>query len=291
MSSLQSQLLGHAQQLNHELEGDDQRLSRINHALEQATKERMSARNKRLHTRQEADGAYVRVKVLLERRKEVERQLQFRQRELRFLQQLQGQQRERDEEEREREELKAVLMRKDAEVRQLQDQLGEEERELGSARKEAQNLREELQRVTVELADKSAQVRQLEWTKSMLEICLKSGNTKVEMVLIQSSAATGSKEALHKEIKVLVHPIVVFVFTFLLEAVNLSCYVLRYCFTLLVVQCIHFFLRINCPLWRRSIMQYQVLKLRASSRPLQRRRGRLQSFQKSCRHCKLDCRG
>ena len=34
MSSLQSQLLGHAQQLNYELEEDDQRLSRINHALE-----------------------------------------------------------------------------------------------------------------------------------------------------------------------------------------------------------------------------------------------------------------
>ena len=53
--------------------------------------------------------------MLLERRKEVERQLQFRQRELRFLQRLQGQQREREEEEREkeREELKAVLMCKD----------------------------------------------------------------------------------------------------------------------------------------------------------------------------------
>ena len=91
------------------------------------------------------------------------------------------------------------------EVRQLQDQLREVERELGGAREEARNLREELQRVTVELAEKSAQVGQLEWTKSMLEICLKSGNTKVEMVLIQSSAATGSKEALHKEIKVLEH--------------------------------------------------------------------------------------
>ena len=165
----------------------------------------MSARSKVLHTRQEADGAYVRVKVLLERRKEAEKQLQFRQRESRFLQQLQGQQRERDEEEREREELKAVLMRKDAKVRKLQDQLREVERNLECAREEARNLREELQRVTVELADKSGQVRQLEWTKSMLEICLKSGNTKVEMVLIQSSTATGSKEALHKEIKVLEH--------------------------------------------------------------------------------------
>ena len=140
--------------------------------------------------------------MLLERRKEVERQLQLRQRELRFLQQLQGQQREREEEERE--ELKAVLMCKDAEVRQLQDQLREVQGELGCAREEAHSLREELQRVTVELAEKSAEVRQLEWTKDMLEISLKNGNKKVEMVLIQSSAATISKEALHKEIKVLI---------------------------------------------------------------------------------------
>ena len=64
-------------------------------------------------------------------------------------------------------------------------------------------MREELQRVTVELAEKSAEVRQLEWTKGMLEISLKSGNKKVEMLLIQSSATT-SKEALHREIKVLI---------------------------------------------------------------------------------------
>ena len=39
----------------------------------------------------------------------------------------------------------------------------------------------------------------------MLEICLKNGNSKVEMILIQSSAATDSKEALHQEMKVLEH--------------------------------------------------------------------------------------
>jgi len=38
VSSLQSQLLDRAQQLNQELEEDDQRLSKVNHALEQATK-------------------------------------------------------------------------------------------------------------------------------------------------------------------------------------------------------------------------------------------------------------
>ena len=204
MSSLQYQLLDHAQQLNQELEEDDRRLSKINCALEQAKNLRVSARNKRLHARQEADRAYVRVKVLLERRKEVERKLQFRQRELKFLQQLQMQQREREEEEREREELKAVLMDKNAEVRQLQDQLKEVQGELVCARKEAHGLREELQTVTVELAVKSVKIQHLERERDRLENYLDRENKKVEMVLIQSSAATISKEALHMEIKVLI---------------------------------------------------------------------------------------
>jgi len=203
VSSLQSHLLDRAQQLNQELEGDDQRLSKINQNLRQATKLQVSARNKRLRTRQEADSAYVRLKVLLERRKEVERQLQFKKRELRFLQQLQGQQKEREEEEREREDLKAVLMCKDAEVRQLQHQLREVERELGCVREEAHSLREELHRLTAELAEKSADIQQLERERDRLEIYLDRENKKVEMLLIQS--AVSSKEALQKEIKVLVH--------------------------------------------------------------------------------------
>jgi len=133
----------------------------------------------------------------------VEKQLQFRQRELIFLQQLQGQQREREEEEREREELKAVLMCKDAEVRQLQHQLREVERELGCVREEAHSLREELHRLTAELAEKSADIQQLERERDRLEIYLDRENKKVEMLLIQS--AVSSKEALQKEIKVLVH--------------------------------------------------------------------------------------
>ena len=64
-------------------------------------------------------------------------------------------------------------------------------------------LREELQRVTVELAEKSAEAQQLERERGRLEIYLDRENRKVEMLLIQSSAATISKEALHKEIKVL----------------------------------------------------------------------------------------
>ena len=201
VSSLQSQLLSRAQQLHLEVEAYDQHLSEVTHSLEQARKWRGDVINKRIYARREATSAHARVKVLLERRKEMGRQLQLRNKELSFLQQLQGQLRESEEGKREREELKEVLMHKDVEVRQLQEQLREVEKELGCAREKAHSLREELQRVTVELAEKSARVQELERTRDKLEGYLDWERRRVDMLLIQSTACT--KEALLKEIKVL----------------------------------------------------------------------------------------
>ena len=90
MSSLQSQLLSCAQQLHQEVETYDQHLSEVTHSLEQARKWRGDVTNKRIYARREAASAHARVKVLLERRKEMGRQLQLRKRELSYLQQLQG---------------------------------------------------------------------------------------------------------------------------------------------------------------------------------------------------------
>ena len=202
VSSLQSQLLSRAQQLHQEVETYDQRLSEVTHSLEQARKWRGDVTNKRIYARREAASAHARVKVLLERRKEMGRQLQLRKRELTFLQQLQGQLRESEEGKREREELREVLMHKDVEVRQLQEQLREVEKELGCAREEARSLREELQRVTVELAEKSARVQELERAREELKESVNWQRKLVEMSLIQSTAAASSKEALLGEIKV-----------------------------------------------------------------------------------------
>jgi len=57
--------------------------------------------------------------------------------------------------------------------------------------------------VTVELEKKLVEVRQLEQERDRLEIYLDRENKKVETLLIQFSAASISKETLHKEIKVL----------------------------------------------------------------------------------------
>ena len=206
LSSLQkvsSQLLGRAQQLYQEVETYDQRLSEVTHSLEQARKWRGDVTNKRIYARREAASAHARVKVLLEKRKEMGRQLQLRKKELNFLQQLQGQLREGEEGKREREELREVLMHKDVEVRQLQKQLSEVEKELECAREEARSLREELQRVTVELAEKSARVQELERAREELKENVNWQRKLVEMSLIQSTAAASSNEALLREIKVL----------------------------------------------------------------------------------------
>ena len=203
VSSLHSQLLSHAQQLHQEVETYDQRLNEVTHSLEQARKLRGDITNKRIYARHEAASTHARVKVLLERKKEMGRQLQLRKRELNFLQQLQGQLRGSEEGMREREELREVLMHKDAEVRQLQEQLWEVEKELGCARVEACSLREELQRVTVELTEKSARVQELERAREELKESVNWQRKLVEMSLIQSTAAASSNEALLREIKVL----------------------------------------------------------------------------------------
>jgi len=202
VSSLQSQLLSRAQQLHLEVEAYDQHLSEVNHSLEQARKWRGDVTNKRIYARREAASAHAKVKVLLERRREMGRQLQLRNKELSFLQQLQGQLKESEEGKREREELREVLMYKDVEVRQLQEQLREVEKELGCSKEEARSWREELQRVTVELAEKSARVQELERAREEMKESVNWQRKLVEMSLIQSTAAASSKEALLREIKV-----------------------------------------------------------------------------------------
>ena len=204
VSSLQSQLLSHAQQLHQEVEAYDQQLSEVTHSLEQARKWRGDVNNKRIYARHEAASAHARMKVLLEKRKEMGRQLQLRKKELNFLQQLERQLRESEEGKGEREELREILMHKDAEVRQFQEQLSEVEKELECAREEARSLREELQRVTVELAEKSARVQELERAREELKESVNWQRKLVEISLIQSTAAASSNEALLREIKVLV---------------------------------------------------------------------------------------
>lgn len=83
-------MLSRVQQLQQKFEADEKQLSEVTQFFEQAVISRGAASSKRLHARQQATSAHTRVKVLLERKNEVEMQLQLRQKELNFLEQLQG---------------------------------------------------------------------------------------------------------------------------------------------------------------------------------------------------------
>ena len=176
----------------------------VTNLLAQATQLSVASQNKRILTKQQATSVHERVKMLLDKKSEVERQLKLRQSELGFLQQLQGYLVGSEDGgwEREGEELGQVLIQKHKEVRRLQEQLSKVEKELECAREEAHNLREELQRVTVELAEKSARVLELERTRDKLEESMNWQRKLVEMSLIQSTAAASSNEAFLREIKV-----------------------------------------------------------------------------------------
>ena len=203
MSSLQSQLLDRVQQLHYMVEADEQQLSEITNLLDQATKLQVVSSNHRIHARHQAAAAFARVKVLVEKRNEVGRKLQLRQRELRFLEQLHELLKGRVEgEDEEGIELREVLISKDEEVRWLQEQLKEVEKEVRCAKDEAHSLREELHRVTMEFAKQSARVQELERERDKLEHSVNRQTKLVEMLLIQSTAAVISKGDLLNEIKV-----------------------------------------------------------------------------------------
>ena len=90
VSSLHSELLDRAQQLHYKVEADEQQLCEVTNLLAQATQLSVASSNKRILTKHQATTAHVRVKMLLDKKSEVERQLKLRQSELGFLQQLQG---------------------------------------------------------------------------------------------------------------------------------------------------------------------------------------------------------
>ena len=204
VSSLQSELLDRAQQLYYKVEADEQQLCEVTNLLAQATQLSVASSNKRILTKQQATTAHERVKMLLVKKNEVERQHKLRQSELGFLQQLQGYLVGSEDGgwEREGEELEEVLIRKFEEVERLQEHLSEVKKELECAREEACSLREELQRVTVELAEKSTRVQELERTREELKENVNWQRKLVDMSLIQSTAAASSNEALLREIKV-----------------------------------------------------------------------------------------
>ena len=130
---------------------------------------------------------------LLKEKNELEKQLELKQQELEFLHTI----KRKDEE-----KLQLILDNKRIEIKWLQDHLQEVEGELQSEKKCAHELRVELSLVDKELEGKSSQVRELEKAMCELRLDYKNERKRVDMLLMQLTAATTSKEQYTKEIEV-----------------------------------------------------------------------------------------
>jgi len=130
---------------------------------------------------------------LLKEKSELEKQLELKQQELKFLRTI----KQKDEE-----KLQLILENKRVEIKRLQEQLQVLDSELQSEKKTAQKLRGKLSQVDKELEGKSSQVRELEKAICELRLDYKNERKRVDMLLIQRTAATTSKEQYTKEIEV-----------------------------------------------------------------------------------------
>ena len=194
MSPVQSELHDNIQRLRKELAANEQRLIKISQSLEQTKKEKLTVRRKFSHHKHILTVSHTKSRKLLEKAVEVRRQLQEKQQELHYLQLLQ-------EQKEENEELKAIIERKVAEVRQLREILQVVEKELQNAKDKNRELREQLQQTATELVDKSARLQELERVRVELRADLEYQRRWIDQLLIQSAAST-SRETYNGEIKV-----------------------------------------------------------------------------------------
>ena len=189
------QLASRIQQMTQEVEVHDNELTTIEDLLDRSRKEKTFARSKHICGKNNLTTACNKTKRLLHERREVKQQLKLKEKELQYLQFLQKQQEEN-------EDLRAIIEAKEAEIMLLRESLDGLRQKLESSREEANSLREQLCQSTIELAEKSADVRQLERTRADLMTILESERKRVDQLLMQS-AATGMGE-IGKEVKVFI---------------------------------------------------------------------------------------
>ena len=198
VSSMDHQLASRIQQITQELRVHDNELTIIKDLLDRSRKEKAFARSKHVHDKNNLMTVHNKTKRFMHERREVRQQLKLKEKELQYLQFLQKQQEKN-------EDLRAIIEAKEAEIMLLRESLDGLMLKLESSQEEAKSLREQLHPSTIELAEKSAEVRQLERTRADLMTILESERRRVDQLLMQS-AATGMGDFV-KEVKVFTLPV------------------------------------------------------------------------------------
>ena len=199
-SSEQKRLSRRVEQLQNDLEDKDRELERKQQVLQCAQTKKTHARQRVARIKQTLLTTHAKTTWLLKAKNELEVELKLKKQELMFLEALHKSNIEK--EQLTKEDLKFTIQNKEAEIKRLQDQVQDLDGQLKSERKEAIQLREELSQATKDLERKSGQVWELERTRSELRSDLENERKRVDMLLMQTTAATISKEDHIKEIEV-----------------------------------------------------------------------------------------
>ena len=190
---MQQQLTEKVAQLQKALEANDKEFEKKRQLLEKAEKEKTTTKHRVARIHQMVIAVHSKTTGLLKEKSELEKQLELKQQELEFLHTI----KQKDEE-----KLQLILKNKRVEIKQLQEQIQALDSELQSEKKTAQELREKLSQVDKELQGKSSQVQELEKVICELRLDYKNERKRVDMLLMQRTAATTSKEQYTKEIEV-----------------------------------------------------------------------------------------
>ena len=129
---------------------------------------------------------------LIQEKMEIEKQLQLRELELRFLHASH----------QDSDKLQSIIRNKEEEVRELQQRLHTVESELASERKVTQDLKEKLHLATAELAEKSALAQEQEKANRDLKTQLERERQRIDHLFMQLTSASSSRDQYSMEVEV-----------------------------------------------------------------------------------------
>lgn len=158
-----------------------QKLSQLTHSLQQQNNARIRSQIK--CAKRKLKLCRTKLAGLQKRQRNSTQELEKKEQQLRFLQQLRKQRKKNI-------ELEGIIREKENEIKQLREYISTLKGEVTKANNEIQSLRDDLLKSTSELQTKSVQVQQLERSKSELERSLEREQWRVDQMMLSALPET-----------------------------------------------------------------------------------------------------
>ena len=153
--------------------------------LEESKREKSVLNQQLTNIKQKVKLTHTKTVKLIHERVDIEKQLELREQEIEFL---------KSSNLKESQQFQSIIRQREEEIKQLKEQLSAVEGQLSSKRKQAKDLREKLNQTEKELATKSAEAQELEKSNGKLEAYLDSERKRVDLLLMQMTAASSQQQ-------------------------------------------------------------------------------------------------